>query len=347
MTPKRNRVLLFIGAIGSVLLLSSSVKAENIIITQPTDFWFEYTQPTQFIAETYMVPDHQSDPQLWLYNEAGNLLYTNDDYRGLQSYISIEVQPGRYRLRAGTCCGQPDVWRRNSEWNIDYELAFNGDPASTTTTVPPTTTTTMPPTTTTVRPQTTTSTTTTTTTTEAPTTTTSTSTTTTSSLPPTTVPFVATTTSSPGTSVPVQPTVSSTIAATTTSSLASSTSSSTSTTTTTIPTIVLPPVVTPEEAIALATDPEVLKEVTPEQATEIFESLVVDDLTDQELVALISAVQDAPVAVRKSFEKSVNVFGGGVDTYVPIGSTVPVKTRRALIVMTLLSSLVALPNKRK
>lgn len=97
----------------------------------------------------------------------------------------------------------------------------------------------------------------------------------------------------------------------------------------------------------MATNAEVLAEVTEEEATEIFEALVVEDLSEEQLVALVSAVQDAPVAVRESFEASVNVFGGGVDTYVPIGSTVPVKTRRALIVINLMSSVAVMPTKRK
>ena len=99
--------------------------------------------------------------------------------------------------------------------------------------------------------------------------------------------------------------------------------------------------------MALVTNPETLAALTPAEATKVFDALVVSDLSNDQLVALVNAVQSAPVAVRKSFEKSVNVFGGKVDTYVPIGSTVPVKTRRALIVITLMSSLIALPNKRK
>jgi hypothetical protein len=64
-------------------------------------------------------------------------------------------------------------------------------------------------------------------------------------------------------------------------------------------------------------------------------------------VELVSAVQDAPTEVRESFEESINVFGGAVDTYVPIGSTVPVGTRRALIAITIMTSLMAIPTKRK
>jgi len=111
--------------------------------------------------------------------------------------------------------------------------------------------------------------------------------------------------------------------------------------------VVVPPVVSPEVAVALATNPAALATITAEEATQVFEALVVDDLSEEQLVALVSAVQDAPTAVRESFEKSVNVFGGAVDTYVPIGSTVPVSTRRALIAITIMTSLMVIPTKRK
>jgi hypothetical protein len=81
-------------------LFASPAKAENLIITEPTDVWFDYSETTQFIAQTYMITGYNSDPMLWLYNEAGTLLYSIDDSIGLQSYISMEVPAGRYRLRA-------------------------------------------------------------------------------------------------------------------------------------------------------------------------------------------------------------------------------------------------------
>jgi hypothetical protein len=333
-----SRVVFLIGA--CVFLLSSSASAENPIITQPTDIWFEYTESTQFVAQTYQSEGYPSDPQLWIYNEIGDLLTTNDDYNGLQSYISIQLEPGRYRLRAGTCCHQPDVWRTFGDWNVQYELGYGQGAVSTTLAELPTTT--LPPTTTTAPPQTTIQTTTTsstTTTTEVATTTTTTITTTTTS----TVPPVPETTQPPLT-LPPTTTV---LPTTTTTTTSTSTIPPATTTTTTLPAVVIPPEVTAEEATELATDPEVLAEVTAEEATQIFEALVVEDLTGEELTALVAAVQDAPIAVRESFEAEVNVFGGAVDTYVPIGSTVPVSTRRTLIVITLMTSIIPVPNRRK
>jgi hypothetical protein len=133
-SAKRRSRYALVGVALSILFLASSAKAENPIITGISDYWFEYDVPTQFEARTYMVDGYGSDPQLWLYDEEGTLIISNDDWYGLQSHISIEVQPGRYRLRAGTCCWQPDIWRGGNGWNEQYELSFNGEPANTTTT---------------------------------------------------------------------------------------------------------------------------------------------------------------------------------------------------------------------
>lgn len=333
----------------AVFLIGSTASAANQIVTEPTDYWFEYTEPTTFIAQTYMVEGHPSDPMLWLYNEAGTVLAANDDSFGLQSYISIDVQPGRYRLRAGICCGDPNAWRTGGGWNIDYELAFNGNPASTTTSSTTTTTTTS---TTTTLPPTTTSTSTTTTTSTLPPTTTTT-------VPPTTTTTSTTTsttsTSSTTTTTTVAPTTTTLLPTTTTSTSTSTTStvvqepvqvtSTTSTSTTVLPTTttttlpVILPTITAEEAIAVATNPEALAQATAEEATQVFQALELDILTEDQLVELVAAVQDAPTEVRESFEEEIDIFGSGaVDTYVPIGSTVPVKTRRALIAIGMVMS---------
>ena len=40
----------------------------NIVVTEPTDFWFTFAEPTQFLAQTYQSDGFESDPQLWLYS---------------------------------------------------------------------------------------------------------------------------------------------------------------------------------------------------------------------------------------------------------------------------------------
>ena len=196
---------------------------------------------------------------------------------------------------------------------------------------------------------------------------------TTSTVPPTTV-HLTTTTSSPGTSVPFRPVESSTTVVVTTSSVVDTTTSSTSvpsrtTTTTGAPsssstTSSVPPIATttttvvtippevkeipPAEAVALATKAEVLKNVTPEEAAVIFQSIDETHLTDDQGLAIVNAVQNAPTSVRKAFEKGINIFGGHTDTYVPVGSVVPVKARRVIIVTGLLLTVPAVaPRRRK
>lgn len=90
----------------------------------------------------------------------------------------------------------------------------------------------------------------------------------------------------------------------------------------------------PEQAAQLATNPEVLAVASVEQAKAIFEALNVEDLNEEQVEALIAAVQDAPTEIRETFEDTINIFGEGFDNYVPLGSTIPVGTRRTLIAVT-------------
>jgi len=92
-----------------------------------------------------------------------------------------------------------------------------------------------------------------------------------------------------------------------------------------------PKEITAEAAVALATSPEVLAVASGEQAAEIFQALDVSELTNTEVAALIEAVQEAPLEVREAFEEEIDIFKSGLDTYVPIGSNVPVAVRRTLI----------------
>ncbi len=388
----------------------------NPIITQPTDFWFEYTEPTQFLALTFQTAGLDSDPQLWLYNATtGQLITENDDTLGLQSRIELELPAGSYRLRAGTCCNQPDVWRDGVVWNISYELSFTGQQTpttsvalSTTTTSPTTTTTTTTEvaTTTTTQPEPTTTsivqeatttqpvlvipsttpetssstslpqssttwelpttsiviTTTTTTialetivpaTTEVMTsppqivTTTTTNTPTLTSVPlptlGTTLPTTSSTTSttdvpaSPAPTIPATEILDNSVGETLSDEEFSSvldeliTGDLTSEQITEVINQLLETDITSDQATELATNSEIIATLDAEAATEIFEALDISEVTPEEAAAIVAAVQEASDEVRAAFEESVDVFGGQVDTYVPIGSSVPVKTRRVLI----------------
>ena len=109
---------------------------------------------------------------------------------------------------------------------------------------------------------------------------------------------------------------------------------------------ILATAVTPDQATELASNPDVLAVVTSEQAEEIFATLDVTELDNTQIDALVAAVQEAPVTVRKAFEKTINVFGDGLGDYVPIGSNVPVDTRRTLIAVAAGAATVAAGQRR-
>ena len=110
---------------------------------------------------------------------------------------------------------------------------------------------------------------------------------------------------------------------------------------------ILATAVTPEQATELASNPDVLAVVTSEQAEEIFATIDVTELDNTQIDALVAAVQEAPVTVRKAFEKTINIFGDGLGDYVPIGSNVPVNTRRTLIAVAAGAATVAAGNRRQ
>jgi hypothetical protein len=89
--------------------------------------------------------------------------------------------------------------------------------------------------------------------------------------------------------------------------------------------------VTEDQATELATSAKVLQSIDGEQATEIFATVDISAVTAEEAAQLVEAVQDAPTEVREALESEVNIFQGAIDTYVPLGSSVPIGTRRVII----------------
>lgn len=298
----------------SIFPISSAKADTNPIITEPTDFWFSYAEPTQFLAQTYQSDGFESDPQLWLYNaDTGQEIASNDDYFGLQSKIDLAVPAGNYRLRAATCCGDPNAWRDGVVWNIKYELSFNGNPVNTTTTTEVTTS--LPPEvpTTTTLPElpTTTSSTTTETPTTWPENTTSTepTTTTTTIAPTTTAPVMEVTTTTTVVDTVVTSTMPTTSPSVTTveppqTSLAPSTTLSpffpTPLTTlpeaTTIPESTDPPTTTVPEVPETDEVPET-SEVTPETDIVIPDSPTSEEINElaDELVSSITELSDEEI----------------------------------------------------
>lgn len=336
-------------------------KASTYTVTQ-TERDFYFTSPTQMTTTVRAYAQQYGiDSMLWVYGPENNLITANDDYFGLDSFVTFNMDPDvTYRVRAGVCCWDTERW-----YGTSYQIEPSMIPVNAPTTTESTTTS-LPPTTTTQEP--TTTTTTSTTTTTVPQTTTSTSTTTTSTSttstttttePPTSTTEIATTTTQlPVTTTTIEPatTVESTTTtlplSTTSTTLARPVTTSTSTTlppqTTLIPTTssslvpplvvttttTIPPVVpnmAPAEALAVATSSEALQTLSPTQAAEVFDSVEVSELSDAQAEELVNAVQDAPEGVRAEFENQINIFGGKFDSYVPLGSTVSVGTRKVIV----------------
>jgi len=110
---------------------------------------------------------------------------------------------------------------------------------------------------------------------------------------------------------------------------------------------ILDTAVTEEQAAELASNPDVLAVITFEQAQEIFDTIDVTELDNTQLEALVEAVQDAPTQVREAFEEQINVFGDGLGNYIPLGSTVPVDTRRTLIAVAAGAATVAVGSRKQ
>jgi len=267
--------------------------------------------------------------------------------------------------------------RDSQSWAGCYGTQFTVSALDVTPIAPPTTTITT--TTSTTVPETT------TTTTQPPETTTSTSTTTTSIAPETTTTQVATTTTeetlppatTTTTSQPPDTIVPTTEQLTTTTKplplpvnisvppapIETTPPTTTTTYPATIPAIVAEPDaieslsvtaimeqgVSPEQATELAMSAEVLDSISGDQAEEVFSAVPVDALTAEQGQAIVDAVQDAPAEVRKAFEKVINLFGGQFDEYVPLGSNIPISSRRTLVVIgaTVMAASGSIPSSRR
>jgi hypothetical protein len=116
-------------------------------------------------------------------------------------------------------------------------------------------------------------------------------------------------------------------------------------TTTTYTPATVPEDLTPAEAYQTVLDS--VDELTADTAGEVFAALDVESLTIAQGDALTAAVQDAPVEIRELFEENVNIFAGVTDNYVPLGSTVPVRTRRIIIITTGLLVAMPAPSTRR
>ena len=92
--------------------------------------------------------------------------------------------------------------------------------------------------------------------------------------------------------------------------------------------------VTEDQATELATSEKVLESIDGDQASEIFAKIPVDELSTEEEAALVEAVTNAPDEIKNAFEETIDVYGEGLDDYVPVGSNVDVQSRRTLLAAT-------------
>lgn len=301
------------------------------------------------------------DPPQYGVNGVYTLLTQQNNATGTKSVPVQEGDVFTFRQYSTDSCCQPGHLTISNLSLWEFTTTSTTSTTTTTTTVPETTapatvltTTTVPETTTTSAPQTTLP--------ELVPTTTLPPETSTSTIPPTTVqitvpmpvtvaPVPVTTTTVVETTTTTSTTTSTTVLVTTTSttvkppveiSTTTSISPTTSVQTTVAPTTTLPiaevlqdiSTSSNDEVAALAASPQVLATVSTEEAAQIFQALDVDKLTDAQVDQLVEAVQNAPEAVREEFEDNVDIFKSGLDDYVPVGSTIPVGTRRTLVAVT-------------
>ena len=99
---------------------------------------------------------------------------------------------------------------------------------------------------------------------------------------------------------------------------------------------------TTAQASEVVSTPQVLANITNDDAEALFAEIVLNELTDEIALVIVEKVQDAPKGVRKAFEKELNVFDGKTDTYVPLDSTIPISGRRVLIAATAI--VIAMPT---
>jgi len=111
-----------------------------------------------------------------------------------------------------------------------------------------------------------------------------------------------------------------------------------STTSTSTPTSV------PEEQSPASEPPSTSEPET--QVEELLAEAADDGITPEEAAQIIAAVQNAPESVRQQFEAEADIYSGAFDEYVPLGSAVPVRTRRTIIAVATALTVPIAPRRR-
>jgi hypothetical protein len=97
---------------------------------------------------------------------------------------------------------------------------------------------------------------------------------------------------------------------------------------------ILTTAITSDQAVSIASSPDVLAAITQDQAEQIFEELVVEQITVEQADELVAALNEAPTKVKKAFQETINVFAGVFDSFQMVGQTIPVGERRTLVAVS-------------
>jgi hypothetical protein len=97
---------------------------------------------------------------------------------------------------------------------------------------------------------------------------------------------------------------------------------------------ILTTAITSDQAVSIASSPEVLAAITQDQAEQIFEELVVEEITVEQADELVTVLNKAPTKVKKAFQDTINVFAGVFDSFQMVGQTIPVGERRTLVAVS-------------
>ena len=89
-----------------------------------------------------------------------------------------------------------------------------------------------------------------------------------------------------------------------------------------------------DQAVSIASSPEVLAAITQDQAEQIFEELIVEEITVEQADELVAVLNEAPTKVKKAFQDTINVFAGVFDSFQMVGQTIPVGERRTLVAVS-------------
>ncbi len=97
---------------------------------------------------------------------------------------------------------------------------------------------------------------------------------------------------------------------------------------------ILTTTITSDQAVSIASTPEVLAAVTQDQAEAIFEEIIVEELTTEQADELVAVLNEAPTKVKKAFQETIDVFSGLFDSFQMVGQTIPVGERRTLVAVS-------------